>query len=132
VVDAFQKKSKSGIATPTFHYSPPPDGSRETAASGKDYPGENRRRYDHPEAAPARRQTAGRSVADGDGKVAKITQYNLAYINRLVCRTDNGCVLGYDNSHDGRHRQFMGRVEPVAFTDYQSLAKRFRDEVREL
>jgi len=44
-------------------------------------------------------------------------------------------VLGYDNSHDGHHRHFMGLVEPVEpveFTDYQSLAKRFRDEVREL
>ena len=64
-----------------------------------------------------------------DGKVSK---YSLAYINHLVCRVDNGRVLGYDNSHDGHHRHFMGNVEPVEFTDYQSLAKRFQVEVQEL
>lgn len=64
-----------------------------------------------------------------DGEVAK---YSLAYINHLVCGVDNGRVLGYDNGHDGHHRHFMGRVEPVAFTDYQSLLKRFQEEVRAL
>ena len=62
----------------------------------------------------------------------EVTKYNLAYINHLVCRVDNGRVLGYDNSHDGHHRHVMGNVEPVEFTDYQSLAKRFQEEVREL
>jgi hypothetical protein len=66
-------------------------------------------------------------MADGE-----VTKYNLAYINHLVCRVDNGRVLGYDNSHDGHHRHVMGNVEPVEFTDYQSLAKRFQDEVREI
>jgi hypothetical protein len=66
-------------------------------------------------------------VANGE-----VTKYNLAYMNHLVCRTHNGRVLGYDNSHDGHHRHFMGHVEPVEFTDYQSLAKRFQGEVREL
>jgi hypothetical protein len=61
-----------------------------------------------------------------DGEVAK---YNLAYINHLACRVDNGRVLGYDNSHDGHHRHFMWHVEPFEFTDYQSLAKRFHEEV---
>jgi hypothetical protein len=60
-----------------------------------------------------------------DGAVAK---YNLTYINHLVCRVDNGRVLGYDNSHDGHHRHFMGKVEPVEFADYQSPAKRFQAE----
>jgi hypothetical protein len=64
-----------------------------------------------------------------DGKVSK---YNLAYINHQVCRVDNGRVLGYDNSHDGHHRHFMGNVAPVEFIDYQSLAERFQEEVREL
>jgi hypothetical protein len=66
-------------------------------------------------------------TADGE-----VTKYNLAYINHLVCRTDNGRVLGYDNSHDGHHRHFMGQVESFEFTDYQSIAKRFQEEVREL
>jgi len=29
-------------------------------------------------------------------------------------------------------RHFMGRQEPVRFTDYESLTKRFQKEVREL
>jgi hypothetical protein len=66
-------------------------------------------------------------TADG-----RVTKYNLAYINHLVCRVDNGRVLGYDNSHDRHHRHFMGKVEPVAFTGYAALARRFQDEVRGL
>ncbi len=66
-------------------------------------------------------------TADGE-----VTRYNLAYINHLVSRVDNGRVLGYDNSHDSHHRHFMGRVEPVKFIDYRSLAKRFQEEVFEL
>ena len=62
----------------------------------------------------------------------KVTKYNLAYINHLVSRVDNGRVLGYDNSHDYNHRHFMGSVEAVAFVDYESLAARFREEVQEL
>jgi hypothetical protein len=66
-------------------------------------------------------------TADG-----RVTKYNLAYINHLVCRVDNGRVLGYDNSHNGHHRHFMGKVEPIAFTGYAALAKRYQDEVHEL
>jgi hypothetical protein len=62
----------------------------------------------------------------------KVTKYNLAYINPLACRVDNGRVLGYDNSHDHHHRHFMGAVETVEFDDYESLAARFREEVQEL
>ena len=62
----------------------------------------------------------------------KVTKYNLAYINHLVCRLDNGRVLGYDNGHDYHHRHFMGKVEAVEFDDYESLAARFREEVQEL
>lgn len=62
----------------------------------------------------------------------EVTKYNLAYINHLVCGPDNGRVLGYDNSHEWHHRHFMGNVEPVEFTDYASLVKRFEEEVREL
>lgn len=66
-------------------------------------------------------------TADG-----KVTKYNLAYINHLVCRVDHGRVLGYDNGHDRHHRHFMGIVEAVEFKDYKSLAARFREEVQEL
>ena len=62
----------------------------------------------------------------------RITKYNLAYINHLVCRVDNGRVLGYDNSHEHHHRHFMGEVEAIEFDDYESLAARFRAEVHEL
>jgi hypothetical protein len=62
----------------------------------------------------------------------EVTKYNLAYINPLFCRVDNGRVLGYDNSHGRHHRHFMGRVEPVEFESYESLAARFQTEVREL
>jgi hypothetical protein len=62
-------------------------------------------------------------------KDGKVTKYNLAYINHLVFRPDNGRVLGYDNSHDYHHRHFMGKVEAIEFGDYESLAARFRREV---
>jgi hypothetical protein len=61
-----------------------------------------------------------------------VTKYNLAYINPLICRVDNGRVLGYDNSHGHHHRHSMGKVESVEFRDYQSLAARFQNEVHEL
>jgi hypothetical protein len=41
-------------------------------------------------------------------------------------------VLGYDNSHDYHHRHFMGKVEAIEFRDYESLAARFLEEVRQL
>jgi hypothetical protein len=66
-------------------------------------------------------------TADG-----KVTKYNLAYINHLVCAVDNGRVLGFDNGHDGHHRHYMGKVEAVEFSDYPSLNERFQREVSEL
>jgi len=62
----------------------------------------------------------------------KVTKYNLAYINHLVCQVDNGRVLGSDNGHDFHHRHFMGEVEAIQFKDYETLASRFREEVQEL
>ncbi len=62
----------------------------------------------------------------------KVTKYNLAYINHLVCRVDHGRVLGYDNSHAGHHRHFMGKAEATEFNGYESLAAHFREEVQEL
>jgi hypothetical protein len=62
-----------------------------------------------------------------DGEVIK---YSLAYINPRICWVDNGRVLGYDNSHKGHHRHFMGEVEPVKFEGYSQLVARFEKEVR--
>ena len=58
--------------------------------------------------------------------------YNLAYINRGICRVDHGRVLGYDHSHGYHHRHFMGKVEAVEDTSYDAIAERFFHEVHEL
>jgi hypothetical protein len=65
-------------------------------------------------------------------KDGQVTGYSLAYINLKLSSVDNGRVLGYDNSHGYHHRHFMGTVEPVEFTSYTELARRFIDEVHEL
>ena len=64
-----------------------------------------------------------------DGEVMR---YNLAYINHRICGRDNGRVLGYDNSHDGHHRHFMGSVKPVELDSYEAIVKRFEDELTEI
>ena len=78
---------------------------------------------------PRRGAKLKQEVWQADGKV---TKYNLAYINFLVCQEDNGRVLGYDNSHDDHHRHFMGTVAPYKFQTYESLAADFHQEVAEL
>jgi len=62
----------------------------------------------------------------------EVVKYSLAYINPGICGTDNGRVLGYDNSHDHHHRHFMGRTEPFEFQGYRALADQFYREVQEL
>lgn len=62
----------------------------------------------------------------------QVVAYNLAYINRQICRVDHGRVLGFDNSHGYHHRHFMGKVEPVEFTSHDAIAERFLQEVHEL
>ena len=62
----------------------------------------------------------------------KVTKYNFAYVNHLVCQVDKGRVFGYDNNHGYHHRHLMGKVEAIEFKDYESLAARFREEVQEL
>ncbi len=62
----------------------------------------------------------------------QVVAYNLAYINRRVCRVDHGRVLGYDNSHGYHHRHFMGKTEPVEYTSYDALVERFYQELHEL
>lgn len=59
----------------------------------------------------------------------EVVKYSLAYVNPLVCRVDNGRVLGYDNRHDYHHRHFMGTVEAIEFDSYESLSARFHEEV---
>lgn len=66
-------------------------------------------------------------TADG-----RVTKYNQAYINHLVCRKDNGRVLGYDNSHGVHHQHFMGKVEPYKYRNYDLLTAEFHEQVAEL
>lgn len=61
-----------------------------------------------------------------------VTRYNLAYINHVMCRSDNGRVLGFDNAHDYHHRHFMGEVEPVEFVSYEAALERFQQEWLEI
>jgi Family of unknown function (DUF6516) len=62
----------------------------------------------------------------------KIVAYSLVYINPNRCFVDNGRVLGYDNRHGYHHRHCMGKIEPIVFSNYESLARRFYKELREL
>jgi hypothetical protein len=58
----------------------------------------------------------------------KVSRYNLAYINYLICSRDNGRVVGYDNAHDGHHRHVMGRIEPVEFVSFEDIESRFESD----
>ena len=58
----------------------------------------------------------------------RITRYNLAYINHALHSGDNGRVIGYDNAHDGHHRHYFGRVEPVAFVSFEDIEARFEQD----
>ena len=62
----------------------------------------------------------------------RVTKYNLAYINHLICQKDNGRVLGYDNSHGVHHRHFMGEVELYKYQSYGLLTAEFHKQVAEL
>lgn len=62
----------------------------------------------------------------------QVVAYNLAYINRRICRVDHGRVLGYDNSHGYHHRHCMGKTEAVEYISYDALAERFYQELHEL
>jgi hypothetical protein len=57
-----------------------------------------------------------------------VTRYSLAYINHNLIYDDNGRVLGYDNAHGYHHKHCMGRVEPIIFTNFEELEKRFEQE----
>jgi hypothetical protein len=58
----------------------------------------------------------------------RVTRYNLAYLNPALHSGDNGRVIGYDNAHDGHHRHFFGRVEPVAFVSFEDTEARFEQD----
>jgi len=58
----------------------------------------------------------------------KITRYNLAYINHHIHAGDNGCVVGYDNAHDGHHRHCFGVVEPVESVSFEDTEERFEQD----
>ena len=62
-----------------------------------------------------------------DGRTT-VTRYNLAYVNPLIFPGDNGRVLGYDNAHDGHHRHYMGKTEPVQFNSFEDTLERFQKE----
>ena len=66
---------------------------------------------------------------DRDGTVVK---YNLAYINHIVCRVDNGRVLGYDSQHGSHHRHYLGTVTGVAFESFEKIESLFESELRQL
>lgn len=58
----------------------------------------------------------------------KVMRYNLAYINHNLHRGDNGRVVGYDNAHDGHHRHYFGKVEPVDFVSLEDIEERFEQD----
>ena len=59
---------------------------------------------------------------DASGRVSR---YNLAYINRNLYQGDNGRVVGYDNAHDGHHRHYFGKIEPVDFSSFDDIEEQF-------
>ena len=58
----------------------------------------------------------------------EVTRYSLAYINHNLFHGDNGRVLGYDNAHGYHHKHYMGMVEPIIFTSFDELEKKFEQE----
>jgi hypothetical protein len=58
----------------------------------------------------------------------RLARYSLAYINPNLSRTDNGRVLGFDNSHGYHHRHYMGQEENVDFISYDEIEWRILHE----
>jgi hypothetical protein len=67
-----------------------------------------------------------------DSTTGKVVRYNLAFINHLIYRGDNGRVLGYDVAHGYHHPHFMGEVQDIDFPGYEKLSARFFKEVAAL
>lgn len=63
-----------------------------------------------------------------DRVTGSVIRYNLAYINHNLHAGDNGRVVGYDNTHDGHHRHYFGKVEPVDFVSFEDVEDRFEQD----
>jgi hypothetical protein len=63
-----------------------------------------------------------------DDATGRVTRYNLAYINHSLHAGDHGRVIGYDNAHDGHHRHYFGKVEPVDFISFDDIEARFEQD----
>lgn len=63
-----------------------------------------------------------------DRATGSVIRYNLAYINHNLHAGDNGRVVGYDNTHDGHHRHYFGKVEPVDFVSFEDVEDRFEQD----
>lgn len=67
-----------------------------------------------------------------ENKNGEIVKYSIAYINHRTYAGDNGRVIGYDNTHNYRHKHYLGQISPVEeFASYQDLAERFEEEIKE-
>ena len=62
----------------------------------------------------------------------KVISYALAYINFSIFSSDNGRVLGYDNSHGFSHRHFMGNITSDQFIGYEALYEKFELEWQQI
>jgi hypothetical protein len=62
----------------------------------------------------------------------EVIRYSVAYINHAIFTGDNGRVLGYDNSHGGPHRHFMGKISLDKFENYEALYEHFEKEWQEI
>jgi hypothetical protein len=58
----------------------------------------------------------------------KVIEYALAYINPSIYSSDNGRVLGYDNSHGFSHKHYLGDRTDEDFTSYEALYDLFQEE----
>lgn len=61
-------------------------------------------------------------------KQGKVCRYNLAYINHQLFNEDNGRVIGFDNAHGYHHKHYYGKVEAVAFTNFEEIEAQFEAE----
>lgn len=63
-----------------------------------------------------------------DLDTGEVVEYALAYINPAISMKDNGRILCYDNSHRLHHQHRLGRIEPIEFTTFEELRRRFERE----
>jgi len=62
----------------------------------------------------------------------KIVKYNMLYINKEIFPSDNGRVIGYDNSHNFHHKHYFGEISEIEdFVSYQELVQRFKKDIKE-